>query len=130
MTIGVEAGKFLGMQRIFARISPNFPEKFLCDFRDRFSPTKIMKTFFGMTSKKRFHVFFCKRWVPFLKIKQRWTPFLPGFPKCLGVCLHPLLLHHWLRSSVRGLMSSYDLSKSKIGKDKVSQQYQDEMMAA
>ena len=29
---GVGTGKFLGLRRIFARISPNLPEKFLCDF--------------------------------------------------------------------------------------------------
>ena len=29
--IGVRAGKFLGVRRIFARISPNLPEKILCD---------------------------------------------------------------------------------------------------
>jgi len=23
-------------------------------------------------------VFFCKRWAPFFKVKQRWAPFLPG----------------------------------------------------
>jgi len=30
--IGVAAGKFFGVRRIFARISPNLPEKFLFDF--------------------------------------------------------------------------------------------------
>jgi len=31
-SIGVGAGKFLGVRRIYARISSNMPEKFLCDF--------------------------------------------------------------------------------------------------
>jgi len=30
--IGAGAGKILGMRKTFARISPSFPEKFLCDF--------------------------------------------------------------------------------------------------
>jgi len=30
--IGVGVGNFLGMQRIFAEISPYLPEKFFCDF--------------------------------------------------------------------------------------------------
>ena len=29
--------------------------------------------------KKDLHVFFCKRWAPFLEVKQRWVPFVPGF---------------------------------------------------
>jgi len=29
--IGVRAGKFLGVQRYFARIYPNLPENLLCD---------------------------------------------------------------------------------------------------
>ena len=50
--IGVGVGKVLRVRRIFARIFPNFPETFVCDFAYRFSPTKIMKTFFGVNSKK------------------------------------------------------------------------------
>jgi len=30
--MGVGVGKFLGVRKIFARISPNFPEKILWDF--------------------------------------------------------------------------------------------------
>jgi len=30
--IGVGASKYLGVGRIFARISPNLPEEFLCNF--------------------------------------------------------------------------------------------------
>jgi len=39
--IGVGAGKCLGMGRIFARIFPNLPETFLCNFAYKSSPTKI-----------------------------------------------------------------------------------------
>jgi len=39
-----------------------------------------MKTsFFGVTSRKCLHVFFCKRWALFSEVKQRWTPILLGF---------------------------------------------------
>jgi len=39
-TIGARASKFLGVQRIFAQIFPNFPKKFLCNFcRPFFSVT-------------------------------------------------------------------------------------------
>jgi len=44
--IGAGAGKFGGVRRIFARISPNLPKRFLCNFAYKLSPTKIMKTFF------------------------------------------------------------------------------------
>jgi len=48
--IGVGAGKFLRVRRIFARIFPNLPEKilghFLCEYF-------LMKTVFRMTSNKR-----------------------------------------------------------------------------
>jgi len=59
--IGVGAGKFLGVHRIFAWISPNFPEIFLghfCANIFRWRP------FFGMTSKKVF-MWFCTCWAPF-----------------------------------------------------------------
>jgi len=50
--IGVGAGKFLGVRRIFARISPNLPEMLLCNFCPQIF-TKDMKTcFFGMIPKK------------------------------------------------------------------------------
>ena len=32
-----------------------------------------------MTSEKRIHVFFCKRWEPFSEVKQCWAPFLLEF---------------------------------------------------
>jgi len=48
----IEQEKFWGCKGFF-------PEKFLCDFADTFSITKIMKTFFGVKSKKSFSLFFC-----------------------------------------------------------------------
>jgi len=60
----------------------NFPKlprnDYYAIFDYKFSPTKIMTTFFGVTSKKR-HVFFCKPWAPFFEVKQRSAPFLRGF---------------------------------------------------
>jgi len=49
--ICVGAGKNLWVRRIFS-------ETFLYNFANEFSPTKIMKTFFGMTSKEK-KVFMC-----------------------------------------------------------------------
>jgi len=65
------------------------PKRFCATFAYKFPPTKIVKTFFGMTSKKGLHVFFCKRWAPFCESKQRWAPLLFGFleslPRFLGI---------------------------------------------
>ena len=33
--------------------------------------------------QKRLYVFFCKRWAPFVEVKQRWVPFLPGRSRIL-----------------------------------------------
>jgi len=52
-------------------------------FAYKIFPSKIMKTFFGMTSKMGFRVFFCKHWAPFYEIKQGWAPFLPGYSEVL-----------------------------------------------
>jgi len=54
---------FEGTKDFFQNI-PKFPEKVFVQLL----PTKIMKTLFGVNSKKIF-VFFCKP----------WAPFLPGF---------------------------------------------------
>jgi len=121
-TIGVGAGKFLGVRRIFVRISPNLPEKLLCHFLCKHF---LKQTFFWDELYKRSS--FCKRLAPFFQIKPRWAPFLPrcsGFcevfhsfaqistdfarilkdfariftkSKLLEVCLHPRLLHHCSR---------------------------------
>jgi len=69
----------LGVQ-FFARISPNFPEKLFVQLLPAIVlPQRSRRPFFGVTSKKGLHVFFCKPWAPFFEIKQRWVPFLPGF---------------------------------------------------
>jgi len=105
--IGGGAGKFLGVRRIFARILEICPKSLMCNFAYKFSLTKITKTLFGVTSKSGLHVFFCKPWVSFFEVKQRWAPFIPGFSwiflrfsensKLLEVRLHhlkPHLQHH------------------------------------
>ena len=51
--IGAGASKFLGVRRIFARTSPNLPENFCVPFDHKFSPTKIMKTFFWWDLQKK-----------------------------------------------------------------------------
>jgi len=66
--IGVGPGNFLGVRRIFAQNFPSLPEKFVCDFAYKFSPTKIIKTFFWYElQKKGLHVFIRKRRAPFFK---------------------------------------------------------------
>jgi len=52
-------------------------------------PQRLLRPFFGATSKKDLHLFFCKYWVPFFEVKQRWAPFLPRFsgilPRYCGI---------------------------------------------
>jgi len=68
------------MRRIFARISPNLPEKFLCTYCPQIFAHKDHEDLFsGVTSKKGLKMFFCNRWAPRFEVKQRWAPFLPGF---------------------------------------------------
>jgi len=51
--IGAGAGKLLGVRKIFARISPNLYEKFLCDFcLQTFSPHKDQKGLFWYDLQK------------------------------------------------------------------------------
>ena len=76
--IGLGAGTFLGLRRIFARISQTSPKRVLCNFFLQTLSTKIITTFFGVTSKKGLHMFFCKPWAPFFEFKQRWALFLRG----------------------------------------------------
>ena len=75
-TIRVGAGKFLGVRRIFARIFPNLPEKFLGHF---LCEEFLMTTVFGMTSKKRSSCDSEHVWRHFFQTKVRWAPFLPVF---------------------------------------------------
>jgi len=93
--MGVGAGKFLGVQKIFARISPNSPEKILGHFLCKYF---LMKAVFGVTSKKRSS---CDLRHHFFPIKALWAQFFPYFQ---GVCpdFHQIscLLHHWFSVSV------------------------------
>ena len=67
-------------RRIFSRIFPNMPEKvFVQLLPTKFSPTKIIMTFFWCDLKKGLHVFFCKPWVPFLESSNFWWHFYPDF---------------------------------------------------
>jgi len=50
----------------------NLPETFWATLPTNFFPSKIMKTFFGMTSKKRPSRVFLQRLAPFYEIKQGW----------------------------------------------------------
>jgi len=65
---------------------PNFPKLsrkvFCATFTYKFSPTKIMKTFCGVTSKKGLHVIFCKTWAPFLKSSKVGRHFHANFRGC------------------------------------------------
>jgi len=67
----------LGVAKDFCPDFPRLSRKVFCEtFADKFSPTKIGKTFFGVTFKKGLNVFFCKPWAPFFEVKQRWEPLL------------------------------------------------------
>ena len=56
------------MQRVFARISPNFPKKLFCDFcLQIFSHKNLEDPVLVQPPKKGLLKFFCKRWELFLK---------------------------------------------------------------
>jgi len=51
-------------------------------FAHKFFPQRSWRPFFlslVWIPKKGLHMFFCKGWAPFIEIKQRWAPFVPGF---------------------------------------------------
>jgi len=78
--IGVRAGKFLGVRRIFAQISPNLPKNFNVQFSLQIFFHKDHEDLLLMWPPKTgLHVFFCKPRVPVFEVKQRWAPLLPGF---------------------------------------------------
>ena len=60
------------VHRAFARISPNYPENFLCDFLLNFHPPRSWRHF-GMTSKKRSSCVFL----------QTFGAIVPGFSDIL-----------------------------------------------
>jgi len=55
--IGAGAGKFLGYEAFFSEFPQTCPKSFLCNFANKFSPTKIMKVFFWCDLQKK--VFMC-----------------------------------------------------------------------
>ena len=55
---GAGASKFLGVRKLFPEFYQTCPKHFCATFAYKFSPTKIMKTFFGVTSKNRFSCVF------------------------------------------------------------------------
>jgi len=58
--------EIFGVAKDFCPTFPKLSGKVFCaTFTYKFSPTKIMKTFFGVTSKRGLHVIFCKPWAPF-----------------------------------------------------------------
>jgi len=79
-TISVAAGKFLGVRRILPEFSQTCPKSFGRPCLQFFS-LKDHEDLFGMTCKKGFRVFFCKRWAPYYEIKQSRTPFIPDFQR-------------------------------------------------
>ena len=90
LDIGVGVRKFLGVRRIFARISPNLPERFMCDFGLQIFSHKDHKNLFYVTSKtKIFYVFFCKRGAPFFPWFSEILPKFLTNQYFLGVRLHP-----------------------------------------
>jgi len=66
-TVGVGAGKCLGVRRIFVRISETCPKRFgrLC--LQIFFPQRSWRLFLGWPPKKGLHVFFCNVWRHFMK---------------------------------------------------------------
>jgi len=55
--IGVGANKFLGMQRTFARIFPNLPEKLFCDYSQQILSHKDHEDLFWYNLEKVFVCF-------------------------------------------------------------------------
>ena len=67
---------FWGPKNLF----PNFPKHaqfFVQLLPTKFLPQRSLRRFFGVTSKKDLHVFFCKPWAPFFE--QLLLAFLPRF---------------------------------------------------
>ena len=80
--ISVKVSNFWGVWRIFARISPNFPEKLFCDFCLKNISHKDYEDLLRCDLHwKVFILLFCKRWEPFLPgfvgILPRYSGILP-----------------------------------------------------
>ena len=103
-TIGVGAGIFLRVRRIFPRIFPNLPEKFFCDFACIFSATR--RPFWYDLQKRAFMCFSANVGRHFLKSSNLGRHLSRDFPRIfdksrlLGMCLQPRFLHHWLKRSM------------------------------
>jgi len=102
--IDVAAGKFLGVQRIFARIFPNVPEKFWATFcANSFS----WRPFSGWLPKKIF-MWFCTPCDPFLSYQSTLGAILPVFSGSLprfSVSLRrfsQILLEFWANQNFWG----------------------------
>ena len=77
---GRRSRQILGVRRVFARISPNLPEKLFGQFLPtNFLPQWSWRPFLVWPPKKGLHVFFRETWVPLFDVKQHWALFLPGF---------------------------------------------------
>jgi len=50
----------LGVRKIFAQISPNLPEKFMCEFCLQIFSHKDHDDFFRVTCTKKVFIYFCK----------------------------------------------------------------------
>ena len=76
--IGIRASTFWGAIFCLKDFYPQFPKlawKIICaTFTCNCSPTNIIKTFSGVTSKNGLHVFFCKPSATFFEIKHRILP--------------------------------------------------------
>ena len=67
-------------RKIIARMSPNVPEKLFVQLLPAiFLPQRSSRPFFGVTSKKALHVFFCKPWAPFFEASNVGCHFYPDF---------------------------------------------------
>jgi len=103
--IGVGASKFLGVRRIFARISPNLPEKVFCTFCLRVFSHKDHESLIWCDLQKMVFICFsanfgrhCLKWNNGgHHFAQIFRDFSRIFDKSnlFEVHLHPCLLHHW-----------------------------------
>jgi len=79
---GVGTGTFWGCDFCPKDIFPHvakLAQKVICATLPAIFLPQRSRLFFGVTSKKGLHVFFCKPWTLFFEVKQRWVPFFPDF---------------------------------------------------
>jgi len=80
-TIGVGAGKFWGVQKIFARIFPNFPERFWATLPTNFFPKDHEDLFLGWLPEKVFMCFSANVGHHFMKSNKVGCHFCPDFQR-------------------------------------------------